>query len=356
MGNKNPIGSAVIGYGATHNFGWMHALWMTESPYFNLVAICDRDEERLEQAKKDYPGIETYTSTEALYANQDVEMVTAVTPNFTHRDVVVEALDNGRHTLVENGMCMNVKEAEDMFDASERNGKMLAVHHNRRHDGNYRAIKEIVEAGRIGDIYQIELSPTSYGDPFKGADPDLWWTQREKSGGTFFYYGSQAMDWILDLIPAKVTGVTGFSQKLMWTSTSSEDQVTAILKFENGVVANFTESYIDCSGKPFWRILGTKGCIIDQYGSQIPGYQYQTTTPPCGRFQLIEATEDGYTKESLIHYKASDWTEFYNDMGRHIREGGPNPVSGEVGRRVIGLVDAAKESIETGVTVVPKYN
>ena len=69
-GASKPIGSAVIGYGATHNFGWMHAQWMPESPYLNLLAICDRDKGRTGQAKEDFPGVRVYNSPNSPLKNR----------------------------------------------------------------------------------------------------------------------------------------------------------------------------------------------------------------------------------------------------------------------------------------------
>lgn len=346
---------AVIGYGAMHNFGWAHAAWIKACERLELAAICDMNEERTAKAAEDYPGVKTHRDANRIFSDETIDLVTIVTPNFTHMKLAAQALAGGKHVLVENAMCLNLQEAEAMVHASEKAGKTLCVHHNRRHDGNYRAIKEVVESGKIGEIFQIELSPTWYKNPFKGASPDLWWADKERSGGLFFYYGSQAFDWLLDLIPSNIEGVTGFAQKRAWFNVTNEDQVTAILKFANGVVANFTESYIDCSPRPFWRILGSKGAIVDWDGAQIAGYQQRINAPSCGSIEVHTGDEDGNINKETIPYKDSDWDSFYREMAEHILDGKPNPVPGELGRRVLGIVDAAKKSIETGKTEALKY-
>ncbi len=350
------IQCVVIGYGAMHNFGWMHATWIRACKRFELAGICDASKERQEKAAEDFPGVKIYRKASDVFEDENIDMVSIVTPNFTHMELVVQALNYGKHVLVENAMCLNLGEAEIMVEAAERAGKMLCVHHNRRHDGNYRAIKEIVESGKIGEIFQIELFPTWYKNPFKGASPDLWWADKNRSGGLFFYYGSQAFDWLLDLIPSEIEGVTAFAHKKAWFNVTNEDQVTAILKFANGAVANFTESYIDCSPRPFWRILGSKGAILDWDGSQIPGYQQKINAPSCGNIEVYTGDEDGNINKETIPYKDSDWDSFYNEIAEHILDGRPNPVSGETGRRVLGIVDAAKKSIESGKTEKLKYS
>ncbi len=355
MGRKS-LGIAVVGYGAMHNFGWMHAKWIQSCPRTQLVGICDLSEERRKGAKEDFPTAKIYNSTQEIWDDDEVDMVTLVTPNFTHCELAKEAFANGKHVLTENAMALNGTECDQMVKAAAAAGRSLCVHHNRRHDGNYRIIKEVIESGVIGDIFQIELTPTWYLNPFKGATTELWWGDKERSGGLFFYYGSQAFDWILDLLPGKkITGVNGFAHKQAWFNVTNEDQVTAILKFDNGAVAQFTESYIDASPRPFWRILGSKGAIVDNEGAQIPGYQKQINAPSCGEIEIFTGDVDGNTTKRKKPYKDSDWDEFYADLAAHILDGAPNPVSGEVGRRILSIVDAAKESIETNQTVVPTW-
>ena len=347
------IGWGIIGFGAMHNFGRMHGLWIDDNEDLELVAVCDRDPARTEAAKQEFPGIRTYNDTKDLWADDGVEGVTIVTPNFTHCELTREAFANGRHVLVENAMCLSVEQATEMVDAGKKAGKMLCVHHNRRHDSNYRLIREIVDSGRIGEIYHIELTPGQYAHPFPGKT-DVWWADKTRSGGGWFYYGAQAIDWILDLVPSELTGVTGFSVKRVWTDITFEDQVMAILHFENGVYANFCESHIRAAPQPFWRILGTKGAIVDSGKDAVKGYEKVVRHPSSGSLTLYTAGTGDIASEELP-YKDSDWDEFYKDIVRHIRDGAPVPIPGEVGRRVMSVLKTAEKSAASGKTEEPPF-
>lgn len=342
------VGCAVIGFGATHNFGWMHATWISTTPDLKLYAICDRDPERTKAAQLAFPGVRIYNDTKDVYADPEIEMVTLVTPNFTHCALASGAFAHGKHVLTENAMCLNVAEATAMIDAAKAAGKMLCVHHNRRHDGNYRLIKEIIDSGQIGEVFQVELTPVHYGNPFAG-DPGTWWADKERSGGSFFYYGPQAIDWVLDLLPYPISGVTGFSHKLVWHEMTDEDQVMAIIRFENGAVGYFSESHIDASPRPFWRILGTKGAILDSGKDATKGYQEKVSMPSTGSLELFTVKNGGIRRE-VVPYKDSDWHMFYRDIASHLLHRTPVPISGECGRRVIGVLETAKKSCQTGKT------
>jgi scyllo-inositol 2-dehydrogenase (NADP+) len=354
MTKGNTIGCAVIGYGATHNFGRMHCRWIEENPQLKLVAVCERDAQRAATAKQEFPKVRTYTTTKDLWRDQDVEMVTIVTPNFTHCPLAKEASAHGRHVLTENGMCLSTAEATAMIKAAKAAGKMLCVHHNRRHDGNYRLIKEIVDSGRIGQVFHVELTPGQYGHPFLG-HTDSWWADKQRSGGGFFYYGPQAIDWLLDLVPQPIAGVTGFTQKLVWKDITFEDQVSAIIRFESGAVANFTESHIRAAKQPFWRILGTKGAIVDSGQNATAGYEHEIHHSSSGSLQLFTVQADQSIKEETLPYKDSDWHMFYRDIASHLLTGKPVPISGECGRRVIGVIETALKSSESGRTELPPY-
>ena len=111
----------------------------------------------------------------------------------------MQAFAAGKHVVVEKAMCLNVAEATAMVEAGEEAGKMLAVHHNRRHDGNFRRVEEIVKSGAIGEVFHIEL----YRGRATGTPKLAWYTEKAKSGGGFFYWGPHAVDWVLNLIPAR---------------------------------------------------------------------------------------------------------------------------------------------------------
>ena len=114
-----------------------------------------------------------------------------------------------------------------MIGAAKQNDVMLAVFHNRRHDGNFRAIKEAAHGGAIGDVFHIELSAGHYGRP-----KTWWYSDKAASGGAFYYWGPHAIDWVLDLVRDRIRGVTGFYHDLVRRDVDIEDQTRAILRFD----------------------------------------------------------------------------------------------------------------------------
>jgi predicted dehydrogenase len=329
---------ALVGYGPTFNFGWMHATWMRAVPELELVAICDRDPERAAVARADFPAVEVVTELDALLARDDVDLVSVVTPHNTHAPLVLACLQAGKHTVVEKPMCLSIAEATAMTEAAQAADRTLTVFHNRRHDGNVRAIREVIEEGRLGEVFHLELSACGRGRP-----GDTWRSQKEVSGGLLYDWGSHAIDWVLSLVPGRMREITGFFHKLLWQEVSNEEQTQAIILFENGAVADIQQSSLAYVGKPLWRILGTKGGIIDTGAGAIDGYCRELTGPSGGRFTLV--TDEGATE---VPYKESDWVTYYFDLADHLLRGAPVPVSGEDGRRVITVLETAEKSARSG--------
>ncbi len=115
-----------------------------------------------------------------------------------------------------------------------------------------------MDEGAIGEVFHIELSIGSFGKFEHG-----WYSQKKLSGGAFYFWGPHAVDWALDLVGEPIAGVNGYFHKLLWPEVDMADQVRAIIRFEGGAVADVCHSHIAAHSKPLWRILGTRGAIVD---------------------------------------------------------------------------------------------
>lgn len=323
---KTTLRCAVIGYGGAFNMGKHHADAMNAAPGFEFVAACDVDPARMEAAAADYPGIETYTDVGKMLAEGDFDLVTVITPHNTHADLAVRCAKAGKHVVVEKPMCISVKEADAMIAAAEASGTVLTVFQNRRHDGDFLALKEIVEKGLIGDVFRLEVMGVGWGKP------GTWWrSDKAISGGAFYDWGAHMVDWLLHIIPQPIESVTGFFHKLVWHQVTNEDHVQALIKFESGAVADIQLSSIQRIGKPRWLVLGTKGSVVAEGDT----------------FRVVTEVK-GYTAELRVPHKQSHWQGFYDNLSAHILRGGPLEVTPQSSRRVIAVMEAAEVSSKTG--------
>ncbi|HOS92445.1 MAG TPA: Gfo/Idh/MocA family oxidoreductase [Armatimonadota bacterium] len=321
------IRMAVIGYGGAFNMGKAHASWGQAAPGFRFVAACDIDPARAAAAAEDFPGIETYTDVDTMLRKCDFDLVTIVTPHNTHAPLAIQCARAGKHVVVEKPMCITTQEGTDMIAAAKKAGTCLTVFHNRRHDGDYLAVKEIVDKGMIGDVFKVEMCMGGYDAP------GTWWrSDKAISGGAFYDWGAHILDWLLHVVPQRIEHVMGYFHKLVWHQMTNEDHVHAVIKFVNGATADVQLSTIQRIGKPRWRILGTKGAIVDT-GQ--------------GKFHVVTELK-GMVVEMDVPYRQSSWQNFYDNLSAHLLKGKPLEVTPESARRVIAIMEAAEVSSQTG--------
>lgn len=333
MASDTGIRVGVIGYGGIFNMGKMH-LTDSQAAGMRPSAVCDLDPARTDVAKEDFPGIATFNNVEDFLANGPVDLVIVITPHNTHAQLCIQALNAGKHVITEKPFSITTDEATQMIEAAKKAGKMLSVYHNRRWDGDFMAIRQTIESGAIGDVFSIEMGMGGYGHPGK------WWRADKKiSGGNFYDWGAHVVDWMLHIVGKPMVDVTGIFQKRVWMDATNEDHTQAIVRFEDNVWANVEMSQIAAVSKPRYRILGTKGAILDRWE---------------GHFTLNSEVA-GLRAESKMPYLKDNWPAFYNNIAAHLTEGAELAVTPESARRIISVIETAERSAAAGKALAPPY-
>jgi len=150
--SQTPLGLGILGLGGA-------AVNMLpsfqRSPYFQLVAVADRDTEILGRIKSDIPGISTYTDIEQLCVDEAVNLVYIGTPNHWHFAHARAALEHGKHVLIEKPMAVTLEDAEDMIRTAESNGVLLGVNVKHSFEPRIQGIRDLVRGGELGQLRMI---------------------------------------------------------------------------------------------------------------------------------------------------------------------------------------------------------
>jgi predicted dehydrogenase len=329
------IRCGVLGYGPAFNMGKGHAEWMSATPGLKTVAMCDAVPARVEAAKKELPDLEGYfTKLDDMLAMKDLDLVVDILPHNLHASTALQCLRDGKHVVLEKPFCITVEEANDMIDTARAKKVMLSLFHNRRWDGDYLTIKDILARGLIGEIFHIECQTGNY------SHPGFWWrSDKTVSGGVMYDWGAHFLDWILNLVPSKIAQVTGDFQKHVWHMVTNEDHGQAWIRFENGVTASFLVSQIAAIVGPKWRIHGTLGAIEANWGEEVTVVSFASGV-----------RQDSKIKVTLPGYGT---VQYYRNVADHLLMGEELIVKPEQARRVIGVIDAAQRSSAKGVSVAP---
>jgi UDP-N-acetylglucosamine 3-dehydrogenase len=168
-----PLRVAVVGVGG---WGIEHARAWAGMPGIELVALCERDDGRLQTAAADLGVAETYSSAAALAAEVDLDLVSIATPEADRLDVTLPFLERGVHALVEKPFATTPADAKKLRDAATAHGVFVMPGHVLRFDARVMALKAEVDAGALGairSIYARRLIPRARHGKYARAHPAL---------------------------------------------------------------------------------------------------------------------------------------------------------------------------------------
>ncbi|MCY4378190.1 MAG: Gfo/Idh/MocA family oxidoreductase [Spirochaetaceae bacterium] len=333
---KETIRCGLLGYGPNFNMGRNHCRWLNEVPGLRPVAMCDVDPGRVEAARQECPDLEVYaTTTEEMLAEGDLDLVVVILPHSLHERAALQCLDAGAHVVMEKPFCLTVEEANRIARRARESDLSVSVFHNRRWDEDYLTIRDVIDRGLIGEVFHVECAQDGYGHPGHS-----WRADKAVSGGVLYDWGAHFLDWILNLVPAKIARVTGTRHDRVWHGVTNEDYMKVGLRFENGVTAEFVSSRISALPQPKWRILGTLGGL--EAGA--------------AREELrLVSYASGIRHEGVVPVapRMASQISYYRQLADHLLLGEPNPVTPEQARRVIGVIQAAELSAERGAGMPP---
>ena len=154
------LGIGVIGYGY---WGPNLARNIAELEGASLVSVADARPDRRALASRRHPGSSVVASADELIANPLVDAVVIATPVNSHYSLAAQALKLGKHVLVEKPICANSDDALRLIELARSRRLILMVDHTFTYTGSVRKVKELVDAGVIGDPYYYDSVRVNLG-------------------------------------------------------------------------------------------------------------------------------------------------------------------------------------------------
>lgn len=170
MSGPTALKVAVVGAGY---WGPNLARNFAKSPEWDLVAICDRDEERARALARSTGGLDVETEVEALLARDDLDAVAIATPARTHHPIALAALRAGKHVVVEKPIADSVAAAEEMVEEARSRGLVLMTDHTFCYTPVVSKIRDLIAAGELGDVLFVDSVRINLG--LVQPDVDVFW-------------------------------------------------------------------------------------------------------------------------------------------------------------------------------------
>ncbi len=136
-----------------------HAPFVHAHQGFHFHAVTERSKKA---AAGDYPGLISYDTIDELIADERIELMIINTPNYTHYDYAARCLRAGKHILVEKPFTATSAEALELFALAESVGRKILFYQNRRWDSDFRAVREVIDSGRLGKLNEVHFRYDRY--------------------------------------------------------------------------------------------------------------------------------------------------------------------------------------------------
>jgi predicted dehydrogenase len=331
------IGGSVIKVGVIGYGYWGPNLVrnLFEVSEMQVVAVSDMREDRLQQVRNRYPSVEATTDYHRLLDNPEIDAIAIATPVSTHYDLALQALQSGKHVMVEKPMTSSSEQALRLIDEAARRKLTLMVDHTFVYTSAVRKIKEIVASGKLGDILYYDSTRINLG--LFQRDVDVIWD--------LAVHDLAIMDYILPSPPCAVAA-TGINHVFGGT----ENLAYITMFFEENVIAHVNVNWLSPVKVRRTLVGGNKQMIV--YDDMEPSEKVKVYDKGI----TVNGTSDSLYK-ALVGYRSGDMFAPQLDVSealkveiQHfaecIRTGAEPITGGQAGLRVVRILESASLSMK----------
>lgn len=333
-----------------------HLKAFNNNPGCEIVAIADLNIELAKKRAEEF-GIENaYADYKEILNNKSIDAVSIVTPTFTHKNIVIEALEAGKDVLCEKPPALNADEVRLCEETAKKTGKLLMFAMVCRFRSQTQYLKRFIKQGKMGKIISGECARLFRCHGFEG-----WFTSRKRGGGVLIDNVIHELDNILYLMdfpkPKAVIASQTFvnsdlhtklqSTGALWTSedknkyeTDVESAISGYVTFEDG-----TSLYIKAAGT--LNTVNT-GNYIDISGEKA-GARFEGAN---AELKMLELTDDNYFVESTPCLKKPDAYQDEIDHFINCLNGEECIIKPSEAVILMEIIDAMYKSADTGLPVV----
>jgi scyllo-inositol 2-dehydrogenase (NADP+) len=329
----------LIGYGLAGRF--FHAPFIACTPGMQLAAVSTSRHAEVEQ---DHPTARVAASAQEVLADPDLDLVVIATPNDSHFPLAAAALEAGKAVVIDKPFATSTSQARTLAELAASRGLLLSVFHNRRWDGDFLTLSDLIARGALGKVALFE----SRFDRFKPQVPDLWREIPGAGAGAWWDLGPHLLDQAMvvfgapDAIEADLT-----AQR---EGARATDYFHVVLRYGSSRVI-LTGGSLVADVPARFSVQGTAGAFVSHgldlqeallRSGQLPG----APTEPA-RAHLTTSV-DGRLERRDIPVIRGDWGRFYTGVRDAVQGDGPNPVSPADALAVMRALELAEESNRLG--------
>ncbi|TQN63816.1 Scyllo-inositol 2-dehydrogenase (NADP(+)) IolW, partial [Colletotrichum shisoi] len=337
-----------------------HIPFINLTPQFKLHSIVQRKPTASSSAPNDYPELKHHTSLEPMLRDPEVDVINILTPPNTHFSFTKQALEAGKHVLVEKPFVPTVAEAEELIRIARDSKRLICVYQNRRWDSDFLTVKKMVADGVFGRVYEFN----THFDRYRADRPTSWKGElgMAEGGGALFDLGSHLLDQAYHLfgMPETVYGKL-VSQRDGRFDAEDPDSVHAQLAYKDGLLVSVRIGVMSVETlQPRFWVRGTKASFhktaLDPQEDHLkagrkpnePGFGVED---PVNGGRLLLLGEGGEVEErTKLTVEPKTYLRLFEAFAKAVETGREEdvPVPASEARDVLRIIDAVRESAKTG--------
>ncbi|MDN3652452.1 Gfo/Idh/MocA family oxidoreductase [Thalassotalea ponticola] len=335
------INVAVIGFGLSAQV--FHLPFLTEDNGYCISAFVSSQRDAI---KAQYPGAQVYASSDALFAAEQADLVVITSPNNSHYSIAKQALQRGCHVVVEKPITVTSSEARELIELAQRQQRVLTVYHNRRLDGDFLTLQQLISQGKLGHVYHF----ASRFDRFRPQVRAKWKEQAGAGNGAVYDIGSHLIDQALLLF--------GMPHALSARCLALREQSQTVDFFQ--INLHYPKLDVQLSASPFnagqnhrFSVQGDLGSV-DMYGLDNQESQLAAGVSASDALLGIDTERQVYAylpDRQSVSLQQGNYVYFYQQLKQAITHNQPPLVTPESALQVISIIEAAYKASETGQTV-----
>ncbi|MGC4233974.1 MAG: Gfo/Idh/MocA family oxidoreductase [Niabella sp.] len=336
------INAGIASYGMSGKL--FHAPFLEAHPHYNLAAIVERHKE---ESRIKYPNSRLYRSFEELIADNSIQLVVVNTPVQTHFEYAKAALNAGKNIVVEKPFTVTAREAQELDDIAKGKKLFLSVYQNRRYDGDFRAIKDVVQENLLGTLKEAELRYDRYRTGHSGKDHK----EGDKPGaGNLHDLGAHLIDQAIQLFgfPEAV-----FADVLaMRNNMAANDYFEVLLYYPRPFRVRIKGTVFARESGYAYTIQGENGTFMQQrsdlqearlQADEIPSLETWIPTPQ-GFDGILHTIINGEPVRKETRSEMGNYMDYYEEVYQALVNGAPNPVPASDAVLTMRIIDAALQS------------
>lgn len=342
------IDVGLVGFGLAGRA--FHAPLIRAVPGLRLAAILQRSGR---EAAEQYPNVRIVRTLGELLDIEGIRLVVIATPNDTHYAFARQCLDAGHDVVVDKPFTTTMDEAIELVKLAQDSGRLLTVYQNRRYDGDFQAIRQLVASGTLGRIMRFETNYDRYRPQLKAG---AW---RERPGtGILFDIAPHLIDHALVLfgLPEAVNA----DVRIERSSAVIDDAFDIMLHYPAGMRAVLRSTMLATTPRPRFVLHGTQGAFVketfDPQESNLRRGYIPTDTawgaePEENWGMLTSVAGDGTVTQRRIPSVNSDYRNYYANVRDAILGQNSLAVTPQWALNVMRVLELARESSRKRATI-----